>query len=155
MFYELREHLCKLISMCVKTVSVCNMLVCLLTSILLWNALKGCLRIWCMFGCMKCIMIPQLPWFLLSIALIPYPSENLQIHLSVPLNMFCDSKYACGWLMLVWGAFEYGYTHNETCVLSVSFKVFDHVAAWDCVITVPTYISLCVCQRIYTECGIL
>lgn len=109
----------------------------------------------CMFGCIKCIMIPQLPWFLLSIALIPYPSENPQIHLSVPLNMFYDSKYACGWLMLVWGAFKYRYIHNETCVLSASFKVVDHVAAWDCVITVPVYISLCVCQQIYTACGIL
>lgn len=44
--------------------------------------------------------------------------------------------------MLVWDAFEYEYIHNETCVLSVSFKVFEHVAAWDCVITVPVYIFL-------------
>lgn len=154
MLYELREHLCKLISMCVKTFCVQYAGV-FVNKYIIMERLERLPIHLCMFGCIKCIMIPQLPWFLLSIALIPYPSENLQTHLSVPLKMFYDGKYACEWLMLVWGALEYGYTHNETCVLSVSFKVFDHVAAWDYVITVPVYISLCVCQRIYTECGIL
>ena len=52
----------------------------------------------CMFGCKKRIMTRQLPWFLLSFALIPYPSENLQTHLSVLLNMFYDMQI-CMWMV--------------------------------------------------------